>query len=57
MVSVLEDCINWYYLNLEIGKGRQTTVLEDCINWYYLNFNLFSSSFKVFLRIVLIGII
>ena len=38
--GVLEDCINWYYLN---GVGTMAVggaVLEDCINWYYLNYTV-----------------
>ena len=35
--DVLEDCINWYYLNCNCTKLIKDTVLEDCINWYYLN--------------------
>ena len=34
---VLEDCINWYYLNQDVAEGIYVVVLEDCINWYYLN--------------------
>ena len=38
MEQVLEDCINWYYLNLKKTGTLANMVLEDCINWYYLNF-------------------
>ena len=35
--QVLEDCINWYYLNYKGIDRSASQVLEDCINWYYLN--------------------
>ena len=35
--TVLEDCINWYYLNAFAKETGKVVVLEDCINWYYLN--------------------
>ena len=36
-VVVLEDCINWYYLNVKTVNMNLDGVLKDCINWYYLN--------------------
>ena len=55
--DVLEDCINWYYLNCNCTKLIKDTVLEDCINWYYLNLLIAKAYANGFLRIVLIGII
>ena len=38
--SVLEGCVNWYYLNRGAKKKEHSSVLEGCVNWYYLNLNV-----------------
>ena len=50
MVSVLEDCINWYYLNSTDHQQTRRNVLEDCINWYYLNHIVFLETPKAVLE-------